>query len=1521
MAPESRELSSKSSASRALVSVVLTSLLTAFLVFAPPGGASRAFAAPGDPFDPNLPQVFLGQGSPITSIYLGATDANGELTFTLDTATGSVLLNALAYDPVTNYLYAINSNNRQVLRIGQDNVVTVLLDGSSNPIVVPAAAGDYTTGAMGEDGIYYVAHHADASRLVAIDVNGTLGGPGILSSVVMSDPIGLDIAWSDGYLWSLRVANNASHFLQIDPLTGSVTERTLTDEDGNPPPNTGNWGAAWTFGNGLLGFSNNATGRVLRVRVNPGVTPTGTIVSIQRGQGSSNNDGAANPGPDIDLSIKKAAVHITPTPAGDTRFELTVTNDSSFTSSGNMVQDVLPVDLLNPTTPDANCSVDLRTGGPNAGRYVLTCFGSPLAPAESQTFSVIGTWDSAVACMTNTASVLGNEADPAAGNDTSTITACIDDLTVSKRSDLSADGKTVTYTVDVTNTSNFAYRPSYPAAITDDLSGVLNEMVYNNDLQVAYSGASIAGDATSSLSGTTLNWSGPLLPGEVATVTYSVSVPSGGALSPDFDLNNTACVNVPNIDSCSSARTLLPNVTVTKSSSPADGTTVLPGGTLTYTLTFNNTGLAAGNVDHTDLIAGVLDDATITSLPTSAGLTVSPISGDQFTVTGSVPANSTYTVTYEVEVNADGARGDNLLLNFVVPTGTNPPASCDAADTTCTRHTIPQLEVTMGSVPSSGTGLNTGDLVTYTFSFNSTGTADVPVDYINYLNGVLDDAVLLSGPTLASGPLTVGSLVGDQFGVTGTLAPGETSTVTLVVQTNTSSAGGDNTLTNFLTPAAGTVPANCASSDPLCTVHSVSELVVSKSVNPASGTDVQAGQSLTYTLTFDNSAGSVSVPVDHEDVLTGVLDDATLTGAPQTVSSLTVGQTGDRISVSGSVPAGATYTVTYGVTVKAAADRGDNVLGNFLVVAGTEPPATCASGDFTCTTNPVTQPTNPGLAVFKSVNPASGAAVQPGDTVTYTLTFSNDSGTAAATVDHQDLLAGIVDDASFSDSSLVSTDLSAVRSGTVLNITGSVPAGEIYTVSYSVQVGTQGERGDSVLSNFLVANGAQPPASCLAGDSTCTSNPVSELVVSKVVDPISWSAVQGGDELSYTLTFRNVGGAPVSVDHSDFLTGILDDATITVDPTVEVGDLTLSNITDGVFNISGSVPVGGVYVVTYSAEVNPVGERGDNVLANYLIQTGDEVPTQCDQEMACTTNFASELVATKTAGPVGSEGVKAGDTLKYTLTFSNEDGTAPVAIDYVDDQSELLDDAERVGAVEASNGLTVAEAAETLTITGNIQPGETLTVTYEVKVKLDGQRGDDVLTNYLLVTGSDLPEDCEVGVCTTTLVQVEEASIRLDKQVSSIQDVDGSGKTGPGDKIVYSFKVTNNGGYTATDIEVRDALLTEGLLTCTATRLEPGESLTCAGPTYTVTVEDAMAGVVRNRAVATAVTDLGPIQVVDVLDTPIDDGPKGPTAPGGSVPPVGGPPLPKTDGSAAVLAYLVLGLTVGSLWWRRKRTL
>lgn len=131
-------------------------------------------------------------------------------------------------------------------------------------------------------------------------------------------------------------------------------------------------------------------------------------------------------------------------------------------------------------------------------------------------------------------------------------------------------------------------------------------------------------------------------------------------------------------------------------------------------------------------------------------------------------------------------------------------------------------------------------------------------------------------------------------------------------------------------------------------------LVVEKSSDPAPGAQVAPGQVVTYRVTFRNTGG-LPVVVDREDVLGDVLDDAVLNSPITAQAPLTavLTPTGDRIRITGTLPAGATSTVSYSVKVKDPLPATANgTLRNVVVPTGETPPSSCLPNT-PCTVHPV----------------------------------------------------------------------------------------------------------------------------------------------------------------------------------------------------------------------------------------------------------------------------------------------------------------------------------------------------------------------------------------------------------------------------------------------------------------------------------------------------------------------------------------------------------------------------------------
>ncbi|MFE1320009.1 DUF6923 family protein [Kitasatospora phosalacinea] len=753
-----------------------------------PWGPQSATAAAGDPFPAGPGLVFVAQGPARgePSTLYEAVQGPGAITFAKQ-GTAAFGYNAVGYRTADHYLYGVNDNGALV-RIGQGGAATNL-----GQVGLPASQFNYNQGTFGDgptaDTLYVRLATADRN-LYAVNVATRTTTRITLSAQV---PNLSDFVWASGYLWG--VYGEGGRVYRIDPATGEVLSVAAPKLPANP------YGAQWVYGNGNIGISNNVTGTVYQLRlVDPAsATPSAVIVSATKGPANTQNDGAAYPGETTDLAIAKTG------PAqwnpGDTlTYTLTVTNRGPGASSGYVVTDTLPDALSGTATTSSGCAVATDDGG----HRVLQCSGGPLAPGQSATLTVTGTapatagTDCAADGISNTAQVLGNEADPNLTDNASSSTACPAGLpapsfTVAKAAsieapDFTGPGGRVTYTVTVTNTGTLAYTDEAPASFTDNLANVLDDAVLDP--------ASLTGGLRATAEG--VAWSGPLDVGETRAFTYGVVVGAPG--TGDHVLRNAV---VPGgTGSCADVcqrTTPVAEFTLRKSARPATAT---PGEKVVYTLTVTNTGAVpfgtgtgtAPAARVTDDLSGVLDDADYAGDASNGGtLTGTTLAWDL-----QLPVGATTTLTYSATVRPGTASGA-ALTNAAVP---GPYGTCTADADCATSTPVTARAFTVAKTASTATA-RPGDRVTYTVTVTNTGTTDftaeAPAAFTDDLSAVLDDAAY-------DGDATNGATVtGTTLNWSGPLAAGAHTAVSYSVTVNDPGPGtgtGDLTLLNTVAPGA-----------------------------------------------------------------------------------------------------------------------------------------------------------------------------------------------------------------------------------------------------------------------------------------------------------------------------------------------------------------------------------------------------------------------------------------------------------------------------------------------------------------------------------------------------------------------------------------------------------------------------------------------------------------------------------------------------------------------------------------------
>ncbi|MBO2446019.1 DUF11 domain-containing protein [Actinomadura barringtoniae] len=218
-----------------------------------------------------------------------------------------------------------------------------------------------------------------------------------------------------------------------------------------------------------------------------------------------------------------------------------------------------------------------------------------------------------------------------------------------------------------------------------------------------------------------------------------------------------------------------------------------------------------------------------------------------------------------------------------------------------------------------------------------------------------------------------------------------------------------------------------------------SSLKITKTATPS---PAKPGQTVTYTVTVQNTGTSDYTGAAFKDDLTGVLDDAAYNADAKAAGGGTVSYDSPVLSWTGALPAGQTATVTYSVSIKKPSS-GDKSLKN--TVTSSTPGGNCSAGstDPACTSN-VPVPT------FTVKKKASTAKAKPGGTVTYTITVTNGS-TPYTGATFTDDLSDVLDDAAYNADAKASAGTVAYASPR-LTWTGDLAAGQVAAITYTVKV-------------------------------------------------------------------------------------------------------------------------------------------------------------------------------------------------------------------------------------------------------------------------------------------------------------------------------------------------------------------------------------------------------------------------------------------------------------------------------------
>ncbi len=826
MAGAHRRITRRQRTIRAGLAAVLSALFLTGTGFSVEAALSPSPAlAAGTPFTCNPSLYFQAVNSP-TQLYREAYNASGGLTFTAIGTTTTLTYNALGYDPVDNFLYASTRN----LGGGQE---IVQLDATGAQTLLPAytlPGSGFLAATFDPSGDYLATNDSAGGQQFVYSLNiagGTTSEtPMTLNGVAYTTAL-IDWTYSYGYLWAEDSAT--TEIVRVNPTTGVVIE---IPQSYMP---SGSYGAAWTFGNGNLVFSNNGTGEVYQLAVtNPtSATPTITGVSAAPGQVTSNNDGASCQGPPVDLGISKAgpasvavSTHVS--------WTIAVTDDSAVDdSSGYSVEDPVPAGYTNVATTTAGCTV--------TGNNVV-CVEPEIDAGATFTVTVTATSPAGGGVYTNTATVIGNEDDPNSSNNSSSVTTDVGfaNVSLTKVATTTAPevGAADTFTLTLTN-SAASTAPSGQVVVTDTLSA---------GLAYASSASSLCPTGSCiTVTAATVTWTvADLAPGASASLQITVDVDTSSPVTNDATFTQAFPNSTGGTAGTSNTATLDPawaNVSLTKAVTDFNPEV---GADDIFTLTASSAGAStagSGVVTVTDVLPVGLAYEFSTPSNSCAGACVS-VAGQTVTWTiDNLAAGADATLQIVVKVT-----GTTSVFNVATFAQTVPN---DTGGTTGSSNAVPVTPVYADVSVTKVATTTTPDLGTEdTFTLTATNSGPDSAGTV-----VVSDPVP-AGLEIESASASLGSLGVSGQTVTWTmpdLASGETGTLSIVVTVNATTPVTNSASFTQETPNSSGLTSGTSNSVTLSPQWADVSLV--KSVSSATPT---VGSDDTFTLTASNAAFSTA---------------------------------------------------------------------------------------------------------------------------------------------------------------------------------------------------------------------------------------------------------------------------------------------------------------------------------------------------------------------------------------------------------------------------------------------------------------------------------------------------------------------------------------------------------------------------------------------------------------------------------------------------------------------------------------
>jgi len=1105
------------------------------------------------------------------------------------------------------------------------------------------------------------------------------------------------------------------------------------------------------------------------------VTNTATAGSATPDPNPANNTGSSSSSTttSANLSVTKTASTPSFTAGQNAGWTITVANAGPSIAQGGVVTDTLPAGLtgiaaavVGGGVPD--CTI---TGNPD-GTSTVSCPLPPVGLGTPVQVTVNGTVAPGVVApaVTNSAAVQATTPDPDQTDNQATVTT---PLTTSADVALSKTGPATVLAGDLITwslrASNNGPSDAQAVVITDTLPTGVG----------AVTGAGPRGPC-STAGGIVTCALGAVSSGGTEDVTIT------GTVDPAFtgDLTNSAAGTSstadPNADNNSATTTSTvgsaADVSVAKVFSAGDA--AVPGTTVSWTITANNAGPSlARNVLITDDIPAGVTGVTATGTTSNARTVDCTVTGNSVrctadSVTPGQPLR--VTVTGFLASGSTAPTLDNTAT--LTADDDNTPDNNQASTST---PILPTADLSVGKAITSGPPV-AGDLVTFEVDVRNLGPSDATAVQVT---DQLPSEIVLSTATATSS--TGSCSIGDPGGLVtcdlGSLPPTGTATITVSARVSQSLGSQLSNTATVGSPTFDPAPGN-NSSTAVGSIGNSADLAVTKTGSAT----VTAGGQVSWLVTVSNNG-----PSDATDVL---LADTIPDGVTGAIMSPDGGPACADVTACplGTIPTGTSVQLT--VTGTLGSDYSQATVKNAVRVSSPTPDPDARNNE-TSVSTPVIQSAD--LAVGKTVTPSP---LVPGRDAVYVITVTNNGPSDA---DGSIATDPLPDGLTAREAGIVATQGSCQLLGrTVSCQLGSITGGTQATITIPVTVDA-GYTGPTLVNTASVTSPTPDPDQ---GNNTGTDSTTVTGLADLTLTKTGTAAAVAGEPISWTLALVNAGPSTAqNVVVTDPLPAAVTGATVSSSH----GSCT---ITDNILTCGiGSLAPGDVarIQIFLSAAIDP-GFTGSSIVNTATVSSPTAEPnpqpgipdgrtsTATTAVTAEADLSVSKVPTTPTATP--------GQTTSWTVTVVNNGPSTASTVTLTDTIPTGL------SAVTFTGPAGPLDCPAGICALGDLLPGPDNAVAITVSGLLDAAfSGDSVVNTAAVSSPTDDPTPGNNDATSTVPV-----SSSADLQIAKTADL---GQAVPGEAIVWTVTVTNDGPSTARAVTVTDPLpagLTDVSVTSTA---------------------------------------------------------------------------------------------------------